>query len=258
MSTPVSGVLTDTISGQPIANEPVTLQLDNNESCQALTDTTGTATCNVTPSEPEGTYPLTGAFAGDTSQPLQLMPSNGQSNFVVTPDATSLTYTGATTGVNGQALAVSGVLTRVFDGAPIAGRNVTFTLGTGSSSQTCSAVTNATGAVACSIASLNQSPGPIPVTDKFAGDNYYLPASAASTVNLPEGTQLTVNPTGGHLQRVHTHHGHADQHLHQPAGAERTGHLHGERHADVHGYDQRQRRRPPAPSRRPSHRVPTR
>ncbi len=197
MSTPVSGVLTDTLSGAPIANEPVTLQLDSNESCQAVTDTTGTATCNVTPSEPEGTYPLTGTFAGDTSQPLQLLPSNGLSNFVVTPDATSLTYTGATTGVNGQALAVSGVLTRVFDGAPIAGRNVTFTLGTGTKAQTCSGVTNATGAVACSIASVNQSPGPIPVTDTFAGDNYYLPASAASTVNLPEGTKLTVNPGGG-------------------------------------------------------------
>ena len=197
MSTPVSGVLTDTISGAPIAHEPVTLQLDKNESCQAVTDTAGTATCNVTPSEPEGTYPLTGTFAGDTSQPLELLPSNGLSNFVVTPDATSLTYTGATTGVNGQSLAVSGVLTRVFDGAPIAGRNVTFTLGTGTSAQTCSAVTNSTGAVACSIASLNQSPGPIPVTDTFAGDDYYLPSSAASTVNLPEGTQLTVTPTGG-------------------------------------------------------------
>ena len=197
MSTPVSGVLTDTLSGAPIANEPVTLQLDNNESCQAVTDPTGTATCNVTPSEPEGTYPLDGTFAGDTTLPLQLLPSTGSSNFVVTPDATSLTYTGATTGVNGQSLAVSGVLTRVFDGAPIAGRTVKFTLGTGTSAQTCSGVTSPTGAVSCSIASVSQSPGPIPVMDTFAGDDYYLPASAASTVNLPEGTKLTVNPSSG-------------------------------------------------------------
>ena len=77
MSTPVSGVLTDTISGQPIANESVTLQPRRQRVVPALTDTTGTATCNVTPSEAEATYPLTGTFTGDTSQPLQLMPSNG-------------------------------------------------------------------------------------------------------------------------------------------------------------------------------------
>jgi hypothetical protein len=197
-STPISGVLTDTISGQPIANEPVTLQLDNNESCPAVTDTTGTASCSVTPSEPQGTYPLTGSFAGDTTQPLQLMPSNGSSNFVVTLEETALSYTGATIAQNGQPLAVSGVLTSDGpNGPPIAGRTVTFTLGTGTSSQTCSSMTDPTGTAACSIASVEQSPGPITVTDTFAGDNYYQQASAASIVNLPEGTQLTVTPTGG-------------------------------------------------------------
>ena len=97
-ATTVSGVLTDSISGQPLVNEPVTLQLDGNESCPAVTDTTGTASCSITPGEPEGTYPLTGTFAGDTSQPLQLMGSKGSSNFDVTLEETGLTYTGATDG----------------------------------------------------------------------------------------------------------------------------------------------------------------
>ena len=197
-STTVSGVLTDTISGQPISNELVTLQLDGNESCPAVTDLTGTASCSITPGEPKGTYPLTGTFGGGTKGPLQLMASNGQSTFDVTLEETGLTYTGATTATNGQGLSVSGVLTSdEIGGPPIAGRTVTFTLGSPGSAQTCSAVTDPTGTAACTITPVEQSPGPIPVTDTFAGDNYYLSASVASTVNLPEGTQLTVTPTGG-------------------------------------------------------------
>ncbi len=197
-STVVSGTLTDSVTNQPIAGESVTLTLDGNETCSATTDPTGIASCNVTPSEPEGTYPLTGTFGGDTTKLLQLMPSNGQSTFDVTLEEAALTYTGATVAQNGHPLSVSGVLSSdEVGGTPIAGRTVTFTLGSGSSAQTCSAVTDPTGTANCTIASVEQSPGPIPVTDTFAGDNYYLPASAASTVNLPEGTQLTVNPTGG-------------------------------------------------------------
>jgi hypothetical protein len=197
-STMVSGTLTDSVSNQPIAGEQVTLTLDSNENCSAATDANGIASCNVTPSEPEGTYPLTGTFGGDTTHPLQLMPSNGQSTFDVTLEETGLTYTGATVAQNGQPLSVSGVLTSdEVGGPPIVGRTVTFTLGSGTTAQTCSAVTDPTGTANCTIASVEQSPGPIPVTDTFVGDNYYLSASAASTVNLPEGTQLTVNPTGG-------------------------------------------------------------
>ena len=197
-ATTVTGVLTDSVTNRPISGESVTLTLDGNEACTATTDATGTASCSVTPSEPQGTYPLTGSFAGDTSTPLQLMPSNGSSNFVVTLEETGLTYTGATVAQNGQPLNVSGVLTSdEVGGPPIVGRTVTFVLGTGSSAQTCDAVTDTTGNASCTISSVDQAPGPIPVTDTFAGDTYYQPASASSTVNLPESTQLTVTPTSG-------------------------------------------------------------
>jgi hypothetical protein len=198
-ATTVSGVLTDTNTNAPISGEPVTLTLDNNETCTVKTDATGTASCSLTPSEPQGTYPLTGSFAGDATLPLELTSSNGASTFVVTQEETGLTYTGATVAQNGHPLAVSGVLTTDDPGVgtPISGRVVTFTLGSGSSAQTCTATTTAAGLAACNIASVNQSPGPIPVTDTFAGDAYYQTASASSTVNLPEGTQLTVTPTTG-------------------------------------------------------------
>ena len=206
-ATTVSGVLTDinptTNAITPVVGEPVKLTLDNNETCTATTDATGTASCSITPSEPAATYPLTGSFAGDaTVDPtlgLELTSSTGASTFVVTQEETALTYTGATIAHDGQPLAVSGVLTTddPAAGTGIANRTVTFTLGTGSSAQACTATTTAAGLAACSIASVNQSPGPIPVTDTFAGDAYYQTASASSTVNVPENTQLTVNPTTG-------------------------------------------------------------
>ena len=192
-------MLTDTLSNAPIAGEPVTFKLNGTETCTGTTDGTGTATCSITPGEAAATYSLTGSFGGDSTRPLQLIASNGSANFVVTLEQTWLSYTGAVTAQNGQPLAVSGVLSTDDPamGAPIAGRTVTFTLGTGSSAQNCSAITTSSGTAACSIAPVSQSPGPIPVVASFGGDAYYQMASASSTVNLPEGTQLTINPTTG-------------------------------------------------------------
>ncbi len=197
--TQVSGTLTDPVhNNAPISGETVTLSLDGNESCSAQTNASGLASCPLTPSEAAGTYPLTGNFAGNPNLPLQLTGSTGASQFVVTPEETALTYTGATIAQNGQPLHVSGVLTTDDPGAgaPISGKPVTFTLGSGSTAQTCTATTDATGLASCNIASVSQSPGPIPVTDLFAGDGFYQTASAASTVNLPEGTKVTVTQSG--------------------------------------------------------------
>ena len=197
--TTVSGILTDSNTGLPIANEPVTLTVNGTQTCTATTNTSGVASCDVTPGEASGTYTLTGSFGGDTTLPLQLTGSKGSANFGVTLAPTSLSYTGATTAQNGQPLTVSGVLTtpNPSAGTSVSGRTITFTVGSGSTAQSCTATTTTSGSAACAIASVSQSPGPIPVTASFAGDSYYQTASAAGTVNLPEGTQLTLNPTTG-------------------------------------------------------------
>jgi hypothetical protein len=198
-ATTISGTLTDSLTNQPISGEAVTLSLNANETCTATTDATGTASCSVTPSEAAATYPLTGTFGGDKNQALELIASSGTSNFVVTLEQTGLTYTGPKIAQNGQPLALSGVLTTDDPalGAPIAGRSVVFVLGSGTSAQTCTAVTDTTGMAACSISSVSQAPGPVPVTDTFPGDPYYQTGSASAMVNLPEGTQLSINPTTG-------------------------------------------------------------
>ena len=103
-ATTVSGVLTDSNTNTPIANEPVTFTLNGTETCTGTTDATGTASCTITPGEPAATYTLSGTFGGDTTLPLQLTPSSGSNNFVVTLEETALTYTGGTVAQNGQPL----------------------------------------------------------------------------------------------------------------------------------------------------------
>ena len=198
-ATTVSGVLTDAYTNAPVAGEPVTFVLNRTETCTGTTDATGTASCSITPGEPAATYTLTGSFGGDSTLPLQLIPATGSAPFVVTLEETTITYTGATTAQNGQPATLSGVLTtdNPVPGSGLAGRTVTFTLGSGTTAQTCSGTTNSAGAVSCSVNVTGQPQGPIPVSDTFAGDAYYLPATANSTVNLPEGTSLTVNPGTG-------------------------------------------------------------
>ena len=163
-STTVSGVLTDSVTNAPVAGEPVTLQLNGTETCTATTDVTGTASCTITPGEPAATYTLTGTFGGDTTPPLNLMAASGSANFVVTLEETQLAYTGGTIAQNGQPLTVSGVLTTDDPtlGTGIDGRSVIFTLGSGSSAQTCSGVTNASGTASCVIVGGRAVPGTDP------------------------------------------------------------------------------------------------
>lgn len=51
------------------------------------------------------------------------------------------------------------------------------TLGSGSSAQSCTGITDASGTATCSINPVTVPLGPQPVADSFAGDAYYKPAS---------------------------------------------------------------------------------
>ena len=98
---------------------------------------------------------------------------------------------------NGQPLTVSGVLTNDAN-SPVSGQTVTFTLGSGSTTQTCTAVTTATGAVVVRDQRHGQPQGPIPVHGHLRREHRTTSRRPpASTVNLPEGTTLTVSPGTG-------------------------------------------------------------
>ena len=64
----VSATLTDPDSGTPIVGTTLTFQLGSSsiDTCSAVTDDLGGASCSITPTQPAGNYPITAAFAGDT------------------------------------------------------------------------------------------------------------------------------------------------------------------------------------------------
>jgi hypothetical protein len=175
----VSAVLSD--GAGPIAGQPVVFTLNGSESCTGTTDSTGTASCALTPGEAAGSYPLTASFAGDTGD----LGSSASTTYTVTHEEATLVYTGPAKAANGAPLTLSGTLTE--DGAtPVAGRAVTFTLGSGATGQSCAGTTGASGSASCTIASVNQpaSSTAVPVTAVFAGDGFYRPASASAAVKF--------------------------------------------------------------------------
>ncbi len=196
--TPVSATLTNPSSGLPVVNEPVTFTLNGNatESCTATTDATGLATCSITATEPSSTYTLTASFAGDTSTSTPLGSNTSSGTFTVNPDTSSLTYTGPTSVVNGQPITLSGTLTTntPTSGTPLPTKVVVFTIGSGTTAQSCNATTDVSGNASCSISVVNQPTSSQPITAAFASDTYDTSAGATNTLSVTEPTTLTVNP----------------------------------------------------------------
>lgn len=197
------------VSGQgaPVSGGTVTFTLGG-ASCTGTTDSSGNASCSLTPVDPAGGMTLHADYAGDGTHEA----SSATAAFTITREETTLAYTGPKHVANGVPATLSGVLKE--DGAAaIAGRTVQIALGTGSTQQTCSGTTGADGTVSCTIPVVNQplnDAATVPVAVTFAGDAYYLPSSASATVRLEYYTgrsyglsanvdlllaQLTVPPT---------------------------------------------------------------
>lgn len=143
---------------------------------------TGVATLSYLVPLPAGSYSLEADFT--SSDPIYLNSSQVlPTGLTVTLEEDTLSYTGDTVIANGGTATLSGVLLE--DGvAPIAGRTITFRLGTGITQQTCTAVTNASGVATCAISPVAQPLGPGTVTDSFVSDGFYLPNSASANTIL--------------------------------------------------------------------------
>lgn len=146
------------------------------ETCTALTDAGGEATCRITPSEPAGLLTATAYFAGDGNY----LSSTTNSLFTVTREETTMTYTGPTVIAQGNPVTLSGLLRE--DGTtPISGRTLTLTLGVGATAQACTSTpTDAAGNAHCTVTNVTVGQGPQPVTADFAGDGFYLPSTDTS------------------------------------------------------------------------------
>ena len=108
----------------------------------------------------------------------------------------------------------------------VAGRTVTFTLGSGSAAQTCSGVTGPSGAASCVVTVTNQPQGPIPVADTFTSDGVLRVGERRFDGQPARGDELTVTPGTGTYNGSTTVSATLDQHLHQPTGVRPDGHTH--------------------------------
>jgi hypothetical protein len=190
----VLGTTATTLSGTlvgdpgPVAGQTLTLTFGG-VSCTATTNASGTATCSV-PTPTGSTATLDGSFAGS----VDYLASSATTKTVQLVSDTSLVYTGDTSVTYGAPATLSAKLTEP-DGSPVAGRTVTFTLGT----QTCTGTTDANGVVACTIAHVTQDAGSYTVVAAYAGDAITRPSSVTTpfTVLQAPTTTVAATPTVG-------------------------------------------------------------
>jgi hypothetical protein len=176
--------LKDPVDGLPIANKQITFTLGGLDTCSATTDASGKASCPLTP-HLTGTQNLVASFAGD----VDYLASTDTESFAITPEETTMTYTGPTVilgGAGGATLKAQLVEdgTNDADGdggspGPVPAESVTLSLG----SQSCTPppLTDSSGNVSCTIPSVTVPLGPETVKAVFAGDAYYQPASDSKT-----------------------------------------------------------------------------
>jgi hypothetical protein len=171
----LSAVLTILGTGAPIPNATVEFALGS-QGCNGTTNVAGVASCSIALNQAAGNYTVTAIFTGIFGSDAG---TNTSKPFAITLEETALSYTGDTVIADGGTAHLSGVLLE--DGVtPIAGRTVTFTLGTDGTAQTCKGVTDATGKASCTISLVAQPLGGAAVGDSFAGDGFYRPASASA------------------------------------------------------------------------------
>jgi hypothetical protein len=170
-SVTLSATLTDNSNSQGIGGEPLTFTLGA-ETCTATTDSTGTASCSVTPQDMPGSYTVNVSFAGD--EPTY-EPSSASAGFAVTLEESTTTYVGPTVILQGASgVTLQGELLE--DGtSPIAGRTLTLGLG----SQTCTGVTNIAGIASCSL-TFTGALGNEQLSASFASDGFYQSSSDTS------------------------------------------------------------------------------
>jgi PKD repeat protein len=164
--------------GSAVVGRSVGFYFDGGLVASALTDSFGIAQASW--AVPLGTtvvgHTIQARFAGDG------LYNSGQSAsgpFTVSKENTVLTYTGVLKSKPSKPVVLTAKLTDD-EGNPIAGKLVTFTLG----SQGCSALTNASGIATCTIAKLTQKSGPYLLGTNFAGDGDFNAGSDVDTFTI--------------------------------------------------------------------------
>ena len=176
----------------PVVGRTVTFTLGAGDTCSDTTDSSGVASCSITPTQPAGAVNIVSAFAGDTHYTA----SSDTEAFVITHEETTLTYTGPTVnlqGARGVALRAQLLEDGLFPPVP-SGQTITLSLG----GQTCTGTTDSAGNASCTL-TFTGPLGPEPISATFAGDAYYEPSSdtddTAIVFAFPERGSFTLGDT---------------------------------------------------------------
>lgn len=172
--------------GGAIGSKTVTLTLGT-QSCTGTTDEHGNASCQIAVSQDPTQTTVTASFSGDGNWE----PASASSPFTIFPGASSVHYTGDTSGAYGSQATLSATLT---DGGALPNRTVTLTMGT----QSCSHTTDGSGQASCQI-TIAQAPGSYTLTASFGGDTDYASSSTTGsfTVNPAATTTTYTGATQG-------------------------------------------------------------
>ncbi len=164
--------------GQVVTGRTVGFAVDGSAVGSSVTNSNGQAQVAWTALLDAGTYSTSASFAGD----LLYEPETGSNTVVIARKATTLAYTGATTGGPNKTIVLSAVL-KDATGTALGGREVVFVLG----SQQVSAATNSSG-IASSSLKLNQKNGTKALTATWtpsgADAGRYVGSAASVTFKL--------------------------------------------------------------------------
>lgn len=164
--------------GQVVSGRTVDFAVNGAAAGSSVTNSNGQAQVAWTPLIDAGTYGTSAAFAGDSLYAS----ASGSNNIVIARKATTLAYTGATTGGPNKTVVLSAVL-KDATGTALSGRQVVFVLG----SQQVSAATNASGVASASL-KLAQKNGTYALTATWtpsgADTGRYVGSAASATFKL--------------------------------------------------------------------------
>lgn len=164
--------------GQPVVGRTVTFRVDGMPVGSATTEALGIAQMQWTipASMSTGLHTVTAGFNQDSHY---FASASNAAALMVDSEVTVLTYTGPASAKAQKPVTLTASLTDD-EGAPLAGRTVSFTLGT----QGCSATTDATGKASCTIAKLTQKTGNYTVVVSYGGETGYLPAASLTAFKI--------------------------------------------------------------------------
>lgn len=130
-----------------------------------------------------GTYDLRVSTPGDGLH----LPTSRTLSYVVEKRPVAIRYTGDTMGEYSDAATLKAEMTDGLSGAPVAGKAVRFSVGGLSLEETTAEDGTATASVV-----ITQPSGALAVAAGFAGDDFYLPAAAASSLEVAKEDALVV------------------------------------------------------------------